>query len=92
MTQLHTVNSAQQLQMCERFLSEHDSVLLIEDAVYSLQDNTLNSIAENCSLYYLQADADARGVKPVNSELAAPQTYAGFVQLCVEHSKVINWF
>ena len=92
MTQLHTINSIEQLAPCRRFLNEQDALLLIEDGVYCLNDDTLASVAESVAVYFLQDDAKARGIDLAISERATPQTYADFVQLCTQHAKIINWF
>ena len=92
MTQLHTVNSSGQLADCCRFLSAGDAIILIEDGVYCLDQKSLSSIPDSVAVYYLQEDTIARGIDPAASERVSGLDYSGFVTLCTQHAKVINWF
>ena len=69
---------------------ENDTVLLIEDGVYLLLDNTCSY--ENRDIYALEEDVNARGLHTSH----APQTvnwanYQTFVRLACDHDKTVTW-
>ncbi len=105
MKTLHTFNasSREQRVMFERlirFASPGDSLLLLENGVYCITDaHALRAAhALGLALYALQPDLEARGLRINESELLTSKDYrctavddAGFVQLCCQHHKVLNW-
>ena len=101
---LHTLNASAReqaalLQQLLRCASTGDSLLLIENGVYNLADtDALAAIkAAGLTLYCLQADVLARGLK--HHELPGATTVdatviddSGFVELTCSHQKVVSWF
>ncbi|HQQ64325.1 MAG TPA: sulfurtransferase complex subunit TusB [Pseudomonadales bacterium] len=97
---LHTLNisSRENSAVIDRLLrcaSTGDSVLLIENGVYTLaDDNALQAFhAAGLALYALQVDIDARGLQ--HHIISSPVTLlddSGFVALACEHHKTVSWF
>jgi len=92
MSHLHTVNSSEQLSDCARFLTDGDALLLIEDGVYCLVADELNNLSKSVTVYALHDDIDARGLGQHTLDRSKTISYTGFIQLCCDHPKVINWF
>jgi tRNA 2-thiouridine synthesizing protein B len=96
---LHTLNasSREHRALFERLLrcaSAGDSVLLIENGVYSLTEATFLSALSDAglTLYVLQADIAARGLQQyINTDVTMVDD-AGFVALVCEHRKTVSWF
>ena len=98
---LHTYNKSlnageARLHNCLRMLSAGDSLLLLEDGVYlalQLQAGMkLRSlIPDGVALYALAPDCAARGISVKIPADFSGIDYAGFVQLCLEHPRVVNW-
>lgn len=95
---LHTLNASAReqqalLQRLLRCASTGDSLLLIENGVYNLTDaDALKAInAAGLTLYCLQADALARGLKNSDSNATVVDDNE-FVALSCSHQKVISWF
>lgn len=94
---LHTFNkspshSPDLLQSCLLALLPGDSLLLIEDGVYA----ALGAIAPpqlpaNVRLYLLSEDLAARGISARIPPEFSRVDYQGFVSLCLQHAKVVNW-
>lgn len=87
---LHIINKSPEharFQHCLASVQQGDTLLLIEDAVLALLDRE-KQLPE--ASYGLEADAKARAVA---NRVPAEQLvdYAGFVQLTVNHSRIINW-
>lgn len=104
---LHTLNAStrEYRVLFDRMIqcaSPGDSVLLIENGVYSLaNEHTLRTFhAMGIALYCLEADMQARGLTLALvdahrlPELPPVRMVddAGFVALCGSHRKVISWF
>lgn len=96
---LHTINkspySHQHLADCIRVCNADDAILLIEDGVYAaLADGDwINSLSTKFSaIYALQADIAARGLADRLAANINLIDYAGFVQLCVDHPKMMAWY
>lgn len=90
---LHIINKHQEdlLSDCLRSMSENDSLLLIEDAVYFLlKDSQLSSIKHN--VYCLTPDCDARGIKPEISNTIQACNDTEFVELICRHEKSLSWY
>ncbi len=99
MSVLHIINKSpydrSSLQTCLRLAKKGSGILLIEDGVYAAinggacKDEVVAASKEH-SLYVLQADLDARGIKNVIDGISAVD-YDGFVKLSTEHDKVQSW-
>ena len=97
---LHTVNKSpfekNALQSCLTYAKDGSSILLIEDGVYAALEGTkfsetLKKAMASKSVYALQPDLEARGVKDKVIEGIKLVDYAGFVDLVVENDKVQAW-
>ncbi|WP_226596391.1 sulfurtransferase complex subunit TusB [Marinobacter nauticus] len=89
-TTLHIINKAPEharFRHCLASVQQGDTLLLIEDAVLALLDRERQLPGAS---YGLETDANARAVA---NRVPAEQLvdYAGFVQLTVIHSRIINW-
>ncbi|HIF75870.1 MAG TPA: sulfurtransferase complex subunit TusB [Porticoccaceae bacterium] len=95
MTSLHTITkppSAAALQSCAKFLSEGDSILLLEDGVYYSADaNNWPALPLGTKVYGLKEDFVARGLSKIVDRQVELVDYARFVQLSCEHDKVVSW-
>ena len=96
MNTLHTLNASSRehgelLARLLRMASAGDSVLLIENGVYTITDSTaLQALADaGLSLHALQSDLQARGLH--NSATTVVDDN-GFVALACNHRKVVSWF
>jgi tRNA 2-thiouridine synthesizing protein B len=81
---------------CLRMLAPGDSLLLIEDGVYltaQLRAGTQGRslIPHGVKLYALAPDIAARGISGKLPADFSGIDYAGFVQLCLAHPRVVNW-
>ena len=89
-TTLHIINKAPEharFRHCLASVQQGDTLLLIEDAVLALLDRERQLPGAS---YGLETDANARAVaNRVPGEQLVD--YAGFVQLTVNHSRIINW-
>lgn len=80
-------NQTDLLQHCLDAYSDGDAILLIEDGVYWASEHFSAQLnAYQC--FALKPDLEARGVR---SSLAESVDDAGFVQLCVTHSRSVSW-
>ncbi len=77
-------NSA--LDDCLKIIGEDDSLLFMQDGVYSLNHPTINAVS--VTYYALQDDVLARGIKATSNII----DYTAFVKLCEKYDKVISWF
>jgi tRNA 2-thiouridine synthesizing protein B len=89
-TTLHIINKAPEharFRHCLASVQQGDTLLLVEDAVLALLDRERQLPGAS---YGLETDANARAVA---NRVPAEQLvdYAGFVQLTVNHSRIINW-
>jgi len=97
MRTLHTVNKSpfekSSLASCIRVMQPGSTVLLIEDAVFAAQSETLIRPAlDKGQVYCLEPDYMARGLGS-SQPVAGIQLvdYEGFVALAVEHDRVQSW-
>ncbi|MGV3593177.1 MAG: sulfurtransferase complex subunit TusB [Gammaproteobacteria bacterium] len=98
---LHTYNKSldageARLHTCLRALASGDSLLLVEDGVYlapQLQAGMAlrGAIPAGVTLYALAPDLVARGLSAKLPVDFSGIDYAGFVQLCLAHPRVVNW-
>lgn len=93
----HSPYSDTRLASCLRAVSSGQSLLLIEEAVYSLLPGTatrdaLEQLPSNISLYVLENDLLARGLTlEVVASRVQTTDYLGMVELCANHAKVVSW-
>lgn len=96
MSTLHTLNkapSAQMLASCTKTLQKGDAIIFIEDGVYHvLEAALLESIPPKVGVYGLREDISARGLADKCEESIEVVGYRSFVELCVEHDKIVSWF
>lgn len=96
MSTLHTLNkapSAQLLASCIKTLRKGDGLIFIEDGVYHvLESALLESIPAKVAVYALREDISARGLTDKCDESVELVGYRHFVELCVEHEKIVSWF
>ena len=100
MSILHTVNKSayerDTLEACVRLASKGNSVLLIEDGVYSaMSGSKKSSVIENAgdlNFYVLGPDVKARGISEDRLiDGVKVVDYKGFVELTVENDTVSAW-
>ena len=102
MPTLHTINKSpferNSLESCLSVALDDASVLLIEDAVVAVMQNTAvsadieNAIDRGIKMYALMPDIAARGLpeQRIMSKITLVE-YDGFVQLSCDNDRVQNW-
>lgn len=92
---LHTLNVSSReypalLSRLLRMASPGDTVLLIENGIYTLTDTAaLQAMTDaGLALFALQADLQARGLDAKCTAIIDDQ---GFVELACMHHKVVSW-
>lgn len=97
---LHTVNLSpfdhNALDTCLKFATAGSALLLIEDGVYAAAAGTavsqrVQDAAKRLSIYALEADVAARGLRGRLMEGIRLVDYGGFVDLVAEHNAVQSW-
>jgi tRNA 2-thiouridine synthesizing protein B len=100
MSELHTVNKSpfekNSFDSCLEHVLEGSAVLLYEDGVYAALKGTANEgkvkSAGGVKFYALGPDLNARGLTQDRvSDGIEIVDYAKFVDLTVEHDKVVAW-
>jgi len=95
LTLLHTVNSdASALTDCLAALSDGDTLLLIQNAVYALRSRPAELAAlaaRNIQLFALRDDMAARGLDADAIDWIETASYDDFVLLAADHS-VCAWY
>jgi tRNA 2-thiouridine synthesizing protein B len=84
------------LNECLKYIEEGDNLLFTEDGVYALKkggvfEELINNAMANCHLFYLAADAKARGLQ--DSEIIEKVgliDYKGFVEKVCEQNP-LTW-
>lgn len=96
---LHIVNkspfSRTALADCLRVIVDTGAIMLIEDGTYAaLADSAWAQRLQNCgrAIYALREDCDARGLTARIAAHVRLVDYAGFVQLCCEHTGTQSWY
>ncbi|WNZ54635.1 sulfurtransferase complex subunit TusB [Microbulbifer sp. MKSA007] len=81
------------LKECLGAFTQDDSLLLIEDGVYALRHEALETVPST-QIFCLEADATARGQQQfaVNMDRVEMIDDARWVQLCTEHQPIVSWF
>ena len=95
MSCLHTINrgaDSNLLENCLRIIGKDDSILFLEDGTYQCADTSLGAINKRHKIYGLREDLLARAILARSSDRVELVDTAGFVALCCEHDKVLNWF
>ena len=101
MSVLHIVNKSpydrNSLDTCLRLAQPGSAILLIEDGIYAVQENSsaasrVQQALEKHPVYALQPDLQARGVTE-KGMLDGIQLvdYDGFVKLTTEYDKLQSW-
>lgn len=90
---LHIVKSQQKLQLVGRYLQPHDSLLLVENAVYAASENTPHfaDIANINDIFVLEEDLNARGWREKVAKNIQVIDRFEFVELTVNQEKSISW-
>lgn len=100
MSELHTVNKSpfekSSFDSCLEHALDGSAVLLYEDGVYAAIKGTASEqkvkSAQGVKFYALGPDIKARGLAEDRViEGIEIVDYAGFVDLAVEHSKLVSW-
>ena len=100
MTTLHTINKPSQsspaLDLAHSTLTPGDTLLFIEDGVFSLIENSLSfskikALRDHHAITALLPDAQARGVNNHLPEWVTLVDYDGFVELTETHEKTLSW-
>lgn len=93
----HSPHADSRFASCLRAINADQSLLLIEDAVYTLLPgtsgrNALEYLPASVSLYTLESDLQGRGVAldDISSRIEVID-YQMMVALCTEHAKVVSW-
>lgn len=95
MSTLHTLSKAPSfglLETCLNIIQAGDAVLLIEDGVYHCQQPTALSNMAGIKFYCLREDLIARGLGERKLDEIETVNTQGFVDLCVRHDGIVNWF
>lgn len=93
MATLHTFHQGlshlDALASCIKYMQADDCLLLIEDAVtIPARHSLLSEVSDQ--LFYMQADCQLRGVKPVTDEQQLI-SYGQFVELTIQYDKMVAW-
>ena len=97
---LHIINKSpfekNSLQSCISCAKDGSAILLIEDGVYGVLNNS--AVAEDVkgamgsnTVYALEADVQARGIADKVLDGIQLIDYNGFVDLSVENDKIQSW-
>jgi tRNA 2-thiouridine synthesizing protein B len=96
---LHIVNQApfnrSSLADCLRVCDAQAALILIEDGVYAARADgawAQRIFAKTDKVYALDADLAARGLTGKIAARVISVDYAGFVQLCCEHTSTHSWY
>ncbi len=96
---LHIINKSpdesNQLSHCIEYISDGDSLMLIENGVYATLINSgLEQLSANTAieLCVLEADIEARGLDKNNiADIYKIIDYTGFVKLVTQHPTSQSW-
>ena len=83
---LHTINKPEALPSCSELIKDSDSVLLLEDGVYLVNESIPGVV------YALKKDLQARGFKILERNKIKLIDYKEFVELSCRADKVCAWF
>jgi tRNA 2-thiouridine synthesizing protein B len=95
---LHIINKTDTTlwQTCLQSLQAGDALLLIEDGVYLAMANNaalqvLNKHQISLTCYVLAEDLALRGISARITPVFSSIPYQAFVELCLQHNRVVNW-
>ena len=97
---LHTINVTPTIinsyQRMSELVSDNDSIVLIENAVLagcksSAVEDMLLFLSGSCRIFALETDVRQRGVDEKMLPFITLISVEKFVELSVEHAKVISW-
>lgn len=100
MKTLHTINKPSQsssaLDLAQSALSPDDTLLFIEDGVFSLIENSqslsnIKALHVHHAITALLPDVQARGLNNHLPEWVTLVDYCGFVELTETHEKTLSW-
>lgn len=78
---------------CLRACGEGAVILLIEDAVNAaLRGSRRAAALDGHTVYVLDEDCAARGLSNRIAAHCRRIDYAGFVQLCCDHTPIVSWY
>ena len=83
---LHTINKPEALLSCSELIKDSDSVLLLEDGVYLVNESIPGVV------YALKKDLQARGFKILRQRGIELIDYKNFVEISCRADKVCAWF
>ena len=89
---LHIVNKPlpqEHWQVVLNAMGDQDSLLLIEDAVYLIAQST-SPVSEELA-YFLQTDAQSRGVMLPSPSYQALRNHRAMVELVLQHQTNLTW-
>jgi tRNA 2-thiouridine synthesizing protein B len=96
---LHTINKTSQhtalYQNMLSAVSSEDTILLIEDGVYSALEahsKLFHSLSSDIEVLALEADVNARGLTDKLSKRVQIVNDDKFVELSCQNGKVISWY
>ena len=89
---LHTVNKANAIDKCLDVVGEKDAVLLLEDGVYAVLDqSTWEALPESMQFFVLSDDLLARGLSNKKPARFNATSWQDFVALTTQYDKVVSW-
>ncbi|WP_217525124.1 sulfurtransferase complex subunit TusB [Vibrio metschnikovii] len=90
---LHIIKHPQQLKLVRRYFQAHDSLLLVENAVYLTNPNSpyFTDLQTIKSVYALREDLSARGWLEMCSGSIEQVTMNDFVEMTVNEDKSMSW-
>ena len=86
---LHQINHREAFQRCQALVNKEDGIVLFEDAVLLLAENSKHFFNSDFQLYVLKADLDARAIKAIPEVVAID--YDEWVELTLKFDKTISW-
>ncbi len=89
MKNLYIINQPQKLDEALPYISEHDGILLIEDAVVLATGETKQ--LSGLKQYVLEEDLIARGLHEKTENRWELVDYPQFVKLTLEYDKSVSW-
>ncbi|SHO55046.1 sulfurtransferase complex subunit TusB [Vibrio quintilis] len=89
---LHIIKSQQAVKQALSYITSSDVIILIEDSVYCAnQNHELYSMVCRESVFVLDEDIDARGIRPYIGAEVRCVDYSGFVDLTAQDIVSMTW-
>lgn len=76
-------------QSCLQHLTPQDTLILINDGVYALQDPLFSTTCRSQQVFAIAADTQARGITTKHQQAI---DYDAFVALSCQHSPIQSWY